>query len=254
MSLLKTALRAVFFSFITSIGIKIFLLKSGPARCLIETAGMEQFINDIISFLLPKNDLFLYVFLFISAIIENLFPPIPGDTITIFGAFLVGTGRLSYLMVYTVTTLGSVTGFMLLVAVGRILEREFFMKKNYRFFSAESIVAAERWFERYGYFVVLANRFLPGVRSVISLVSGITRLNLLKVMLLALASASVWNLIWIQIGFVLGNNWQVVREKAGILIGRYNIAMGIIIALAAVCFIIYKRVKKRGKQKNNGAE
>ena len=104
MSLLKTALRAVFFSFITSIGIKIFLLKSGPARCLIDTAGMEQFINDIISFLLPKNDLFLYVFLFFSAIIENLFPPIPGDTITVFGAFLVGTGRLSYFFVYLATT------------------------------------------------------------------------------------------------------------------------------------------------------
>ncbi|HNW29473.1 MAG TPA: DedA family protein [Spirochaetota bacterium] len=214
---------------------------------------MEQIVNDIITFLLPKNDLFLYLFLFISAIIENLFPPIPGDTITIFGAFLVGTGRLSYMLVYAATTTGSVIGFMLLVMVGRILEREFFMNKNYRFFSAESIVAAERWFERYGYFVVLANRFLPGIRSVISLVSGITRLNLIKVVLLTLVSASVWNLIWIQVGFVLGNNWQMVREKAGILIERYNIAMGIIIALAVVCFIIYKKVKKRGNQKNDNA-
>jgi membrane protein DedA with SNARE-associated domain len=214
---------------------------------------MEQIVNDIITFLLPKNDLFLYLFLFISAIIENLFPPIPGDTITIFGAFLVGTGRLSYMLVYAATTTGSVIGFMLLVMVGRILEREFFMNKNYRFFSAESIVAAERWFERYGYFVVLANRFLPGIRSVISLVSGITRLNLIKVVLLTLVSASVWNLIWIQVGFVLGNNWQMVREKAGIQIERYNIAMGIIIALAVVCFIIYKKVKKRGNQKNDNA-
>ena len=214
---------------------------------------MEQIVNDIITFLLPKNDLFLYLFLFISAIIENLFPPIPGDAITIFGAFLVGTGRLSYMLVYAATTTGSVIGFMLLVMVGRILEREFLMNKNYRFFSAESIVAAERWFERYGYFVVLANRFLPGIRSVISLVSGITRLNLIKVVLLTLVSASVWNLIWIQVGFVLGNNWQMVREKAGILIERYNIAMGIIIALAVVCFIIYKKVKKRGNQKNDNA-
>ena len=214
---------------------------------------MEQLINDIITFLLPKNDLLLYVFLFLSAVVENLFPPIPGDTITIFGAFLVGTGRLSYILVYIATTTGSVTGFMLLVLLGRFLDREFFMKKNYRFFSAESIVAAERWFERYGYFVVLSNRFLPGIRSVISLVSGITRLNLLKVFLLSLASASVWNLIWIQTGFILGNNWQVVREKAGILIERYNIIMGIIIALAVVCFIIYKQIKKRRDKKDNNA-
>lgn len=211
---------------------------------------MEQLINDIITFLLPQNELFLYLFLFFSAVIENLIPPIPGDTITIFGAFLVGTGRLSYLLVYVATTLGSVIGFMLLVLLGRFLEREFFMKKNYRFFSTQSIVTAERWFERYGYFVVLANRFLPGVRSVISLVSGITRLNLLKVLLLSLASASVWNLIWIQIGFILGNNWEVVREKAGLLIGRYNIAMGIIITLGVLCFIIYKWIKKKRDKKD----
>ena len=53
---------------------------------------MEQLVNDIIEFLLPRNELFLYVFLFFSSVIENLFPPVPGDTITIFGAFMVGTG------------------------------------------------------------------------------------------------------------------------------------------------------------------
>jgi membrane protein DedA with SNARE-associated domain len=215
---------------------------------------MEQLINDIITYLLPKNDLFLYLFLFLSAIIENLLPPIPGDTITVFGAFLVGTGRLSYLLVYASTTTGSVVGFMILVFIGRFLEREFFMKKNYRFFSASSIVAAENWFARYGYFVVLANRFLPGIRSVISLVSGITRLNLLKVSLLSMISAAVWNLIWIEIGFLLGNKWQIVREKAGSLIGGYNIIVGAITAMIAICFIIYKIIKKRREKKDSASE
>jgi membrane protein DedA with SNARE-associated domain len=217
----------------------------------IYTTAMEQLINDIISYLLPKNDLFLYLFLFFSSVIENLFPPIPGDTITVFGAFMVGTGRLSYILVYIITTCGSVTGFMLLVMIGRILEREFFIKKNYRFFSAASIVAAERWFERYGYFVVLSNRFLPGIRSVISLVSGITRLNLPKVALLSLASAAVWNLIWIEIGFILGNNWKTVRERAGSLIEQYNIIMAIIMSMIIVSFIIYKVIKRHRSVKKN---
>jgi membrane protein DedA with SNARE-associated domain len=212
---------------------------------------MERIINDIIEFLLPRNDLFLYGFLFASSVVENLFPPIPGDTITAFGAFMVGTGRLGYLPVFLATTAGSVTGFMLLVLVGRYLEREFFMKKNYRFFSAESIVSAERWFTRYGYFVVLANRFLPGIRSVISLVSGITRLNLWYVLLLAVASASVWNLIWIQVGFLLGNNWQTVKEQAGIIVQRYNIAAGIAIALAITGYVIYRTISRRAKSPIN---
>jgi membrane protein DedA with SNARE-associated domain len=212
---------------------------------------MEQMVNDIIEFLLPRNDLFLYGFLFISSVVENLFPPIPGDTITAFGAFMVGTGRLGYLPVYLATTAGSVFGFMLLVLVGRFLEREFFMKKNYRFFSAESIVSAEQWFGRYGYFVVLVNRFLPGIRSVISLVSGITRLNLWFVLLLATVSASVWNLIWIQVGFLLGNNWQTVKEQAGLILKRYNIAAAIVIALIISGFIIYRIIGNRHKMPIN---
>ncbi len=208
---------------------------------------MEQLVNDIIEFLLPRNELFLYGFLFVSSVIENLFPPVPGDTITVFGAFMVGTGRLGYLPVYLATTAGSVCGFMLLVMIGRLLEREFFIKRNYRFFPAHTIITAEQWFGRYGYFVVLANRFLPGIRSVISLVSGITRLNLWYVLLLSVISASIWNLIWIQTGFVLGNNWQTVKEQAGLILKSYNLAAGILIALLIAAFIVYRIVRNRHK-------
>ncbi len=214
---------------------------------------MEELFNDIIRFLLPRNDLFLYIFLFLSATVENLFPPIPGDTITALGAFLVGTGRLSYLPVFVATTTGSVTGFMTLVVAGRILNREFFIKRDYAIFSAQSIVSAERWFSRYGPFVVLANRFMPGVRSVISLVAGITRLNLPLVLLLSSISAAIWNLIWIQAGFMLGNNWETVWERAGSLIRRYNIGAGILIAsLLAILFIV-KMIKKRRSGPEDGS-
>ena len=210
---------------------------------------MEEILNSIIQFLLPKNDVFLYFFLFLSAVVENLFPPIPGDTITALGAFLVGTGRLNYILVYISTTLGSVAGFMTLFFIGRFLQREFFLKKNYKFFSADSIVAAENWFSKFGYYIVVGNRFMPGVRSVISIVSGILKLSILKVFILSLVSAAVWNLIWIQAGFMLGNNWEVVKNRFGEIIKNYNIAAGIFITVIVIAFIIYKIIKK--KKKNN---
>jgi membrane protein DedA with SNARE-associated domain len=206
---------------------------------------MEQLVNTIIDYLLPKNDIFLYIFLFLSSIIENLFPPIPGDTITVFGAFLVGIGRLNYALVFLFTTAGSVVGFMILAILGRFISREFFIKRNYKFFSAASIVSAEAWFERYGFWVVLANRFLPGIRSVVSLVSGITKLRLLHVFFLSLASAAIWNLLWIQVGFVLGNNWQTVRNKIAYIFAQYNIAACIVIVVAAAGFIGYRFFKRR---------
>jgi membrane protein DedA with SNARE-associated domain len=208
---------------------------------------MEDILQQIIDFLLPQNDAFLYLFLFLSAIVENLFPPIPGDTITAFGAFLVGQQRLNYWGVYACTTLGSVMGFMTLYAVGRFLEREFFMKKNYRFFSAESIIAAEEWFRRRGLLVVLGNRFLPGVRSVISIVSGLSRLNAWKVFFLALASAAVWNLIWIHVGFTLGKEWAVVKAALANILEKYNIAAGIALMAIVIIYFILKKLKRPKK-------
>ncbi|HPF05957.1 MAG TPA: DedA family protein, partial [Spirochaetota bacterium] len=178
------------------------------------------------------HDVWLYTFLFFSAVVENLFPPIPGDTITVFGAFLVGTGRLNFFIVLAVTTLGSAAGFLLLYMFGAFLEREFFIEKDYRFFSAKSIIAAEEWFRKYGYYVVAGNRFLPGIRSVISIASGISGLSPLKVFLYCNISALVWNFIWIYTGYTLGNNWEHVRDKFMSIAGSYNTVAAIILVIA----------------------
>ncbi len=211
---------------------------------------MEDLLHSIIEFLLPHNNAFLYIFLFASAIVENLFPPIPGDTITAFGAFLVGTGRLDYLLVYISTTLGSVTGFMALFFLGRYLEREFFINRNFSFFSTESIEKTEIWFRKYGSWVILINRFVPGIRSAVSLVSGISQMKPLRVCLLALASAAVWNLIWIHTGYTLGNNWETVKHRMGDILQNYNIGVGIAFGILITSFIIY-RIFKSWRLKNS---
>lgn len=210
---------------------------------------MEEILNQITETLLKSNDIFIYIFLFLSSIIENLFPPIPGDTITAFGAFLVGTGRLNYYLVYIITAFGSVLGFMMLFWIGRFLGIKFFQEKNYKHFSAEKIAEAESWIIKYGYFVVFGNRFLPGVRSVISIVTGISQLKSKWVFLLALASSSIWNLIWIHTGYLLGNNWDIVKEKMGKILGQYNIIVTVIIITMVAIYIIYK--KKRKTQTEN---
>jgi len=211
---------------------------------------MEKFLKDLIEYLMPQNDIYLYIFLFLSAVVENLFPPIPGDTITALGAFLVGTGRLDYFLVYISTTLGSVLGFMTLFMLGRFLDKEFFIKKDYRYFPAKSIISAENWFARYGYFIVLGNRFLPGIRSAISIVSGISKLNILKVFIFSLISATIWNLIWIHAGFLLGTNWDIVRKRLGEISRTYNITVGIVIIIFIAGFFIVKRLRRRRKDRD----
>ncbi|HBF42311.1 MAG TPA: hypothetical protein DDW42_01535 [Desulfobacteraceae bacterium] len=202
---------------------------------------MDGFIDLLNS--LP--DMLIYILLGLSAFVENIFPPIPGDTITAFGAFLVGTKRLSFVGVYVSTTFGSLCGFMALFWIGAYLGRRFFIEKDLWFFKAQDIIRAEGWFKKYGYFLVLLNRFFPGIRSAISIAGGISKLRTVKVVLLALVSASVWNIIWIFFGYTLGNNWDTVKDKMADIVIRYNLTILILLVLL-VLFFLFKKMIKRG--------
>jgi len=172
---------------------------------------LDSFLNLLNS--LPNT--LLYFLLGLSAFVENVFPPIPGDTITAFGAFLVATQRLSFFGVYLSTTLGSLFGFMFLFWIGSLLGRRFFIEKDYRFFRAKDIIRAEEWFRKY------------------------------RVTLLALVSCSVWNLIWISLGYSIGTNWDIVKEKMTRIMFSYNLAILILTGLVVLILILRMMKKKR---------
>jgi membrane protein DedA with SNARE-associated domain len=206
--------------------------------------GPLPWLDSFLNFLDSLPNALLYILLGVSAFVENVFPPIPGDTITAFGAFLVGARRLSFLGVYLATTSGSLLGFMFLFWIGGLLGRRFFIERDYRFFRAHDIIRAEEWFKKYGYFLILLNRFFPGIRSVISLAGGISQLRVLRVALLALISAAVWNLIWILLGYSIGTNWETVKERMAHILLNYNIAILVVLGIV-IAILLLKMMKKR---------
>jgi membrane protein DedA with SNARE-associated domain len=206
---------------------------------------MDTFLN----YLQSLPDGLIYAMLGLSAFVENVLPPIPGDTITAFGAFLVGIGRLDFWGVYISTTIGSLLGFMALFGVGDYLGRRFFIERDYRFFKAKDIIRAEEWFRRYGYALIAINRFIPGARSVISIAGGLAQLRAAVVGILALISCAVWNLIWIVAGYGLGAHWEVVEERLAAIMLKYNAAIGVAAVLVAAVIILRTKYKrKKGQQ------
>lgn len=204
-------------------------------------------LEPIIKFIDSSPEHLIYVLLGASAFLENIFPPTPGDTITAFGAFLVGTRNLSFFGVLISTSLGSLGGFMFLYWIGILLGRRFFMTRDLWLFRAEKIRKAEEWFRKYGYYLILINRFMPAIRSVISIACGILRLDPLRVILFALISTILWNSIWVSLGYFLGNNWDRVQDRLGNLMLRYNLAVFAAIAVVALFFVIRWWLKKNKK-------
>ena len=110
-------------------------------------------------------------------------------------------------------------------------------------FKEEDIKKVETWFGKWGYWVIFANRFLSGTRSVISLFAGLFHLHPLSVFGLSLLSALIWNALLINAGMLLGDNWEVIID----LISRYNQIFIVLIVIIAGYLIYRSRKNKHQK-------
>ena len=190
-----------------------------------------------------------YLILFVSAFVENIFPPIPGDTVTIIGAYLVGRGILNFWVVYIVTTAGSLLGFMSIYGLAFWIEWKIIEKYQPRWLSRSRIDKVESWFRDHGYWIILLNRFLSGARSVISIVAGLSKMRAMPVLLLATVSCIIWNGGLIYLGAILGRNWQ---EIVGFL-KMYNQIVIIALAVTVILYVIRKIFLSRKREQKTGS-
>lgn len=148
--------------------------------------------------------------------LENVFPPIPSELVLLLTGFNVSESRFGFVGAVLAATVGSVVGAYFLYGIGRLLSEE----RLERFLATVGkVVGLKRkdvhkgfvWFERHGTAVVLFGRLIPVVRSVVSIPAGAEKMPLLKFTLLTAAGSLVWNIVWVAIGWGLGDQW----EKAG---------------------------------------
>ena len=199
---------------------------------------MVEFLESMFSQISPTTT---YIILCLSAFTENVIPPIPGDSVVILGAYLVSIGQLGFWGVYISTTLGSVIGFVTMYYIGRHFGRSFISKKSWaKIFKPEHIKKVELWFGKWGYWVIIANRFLSGTRSVISLFSGLFHLNAWLVIALSLLSALIWNGLLISAGLLVGTHWEIISN----IVSRYNQVL-IVLTVMVIGYFIYRKYTKK---------
>ena len=183
----------------------------------------------------------IYITLFFFAFIENLFPPSPSDVVTVIGGSLVGAGAINFLLALVFTTLGSILGFTLMFYIGATVDKKLIHSGRFRFIPVESLNKVEVWFRKYGYFIVVINRFMPGTRAVISFFAGMSNLDPKKTITLCFVSALLWNAILLYLGFIFGDNVALVDKY---LTTYQNIVIAVT-AVVVLFFIIRIFFRKR---------
>jgi len=208
---------------------------------------LEQFTVDIINWITALPAFSVYAILFAIAYGENIIPPIPGDVIVAFGGYLAAQNTLSFTLVYLGTTIASVFGFMSLFTVGwyfggQIMEHPHRIRV-FKFIKFKDFEKAQNWMNNYGQWAVVTNRFLPGMRSLISIVAGISHTPPVLTMSSSALSSAMWNFILIGGGWLLHENWKTI--------GYYlNVYSRIILAIVGLVllFVLIKHLVKRKKK------
>jgi membrane protein DedA with SNARE-associated domain len=167
--------------------------------------------------------------------LENLFPPIPSEIILPFTGFLVGRGELGFLPALVASTAGSLSGALILYALGRWGGRNLILRYGrYLRVKEADLDRAEGWFDKYDEWVVLFGRMVPGVRSVVSIPAGMLRTPFLQFVLLTTAGSAAWNALLLGAGWYLGENWQQIAGVVGSVSNFVLVFFAVALVAAAI--------------------
>lgn len=204
---------------------------------------MESWITSVM-------EQFGYFGIALLILVENVFPPIPSEVILTFGGFMTTKSELSIFGVVVASTIGSVGGAVILYWIGRILnverlERIIEKWGKYLRLTKEDVRKADAWFDKYGPWTVFFCRFIPLIRSLISIPADMSGMNQWLFLVLTTLGTLIWNLVLVLVGAKVGNNWHQIVNYMDV----YSNIMYVVIAVSAVIFIIWFIKRKKTSTK-----
>nr|WP_233255734.1 DedA family protein [Naasia lichenicola] len=175
---------------------------------------------------------------------ETVFPPIPSEVILPLAGFLAQQGDLDLALVLVLATVGSYLGALLLYGLGRRIgeDRAIRLLARLPLVDRDDFEKSSRWLERHGRSAVFFGRLLPGIRSLISLPAGSTKMPLLSFSLFTIAGSLLWNGLLVGLGAALGTQYELIDRYSSVL------DVAVIAALVAVLAVLVIRRVRRGRR------
>jgi membrane protein DedA with SNARE-associated domain len=206
-------------------------------------------VEEIVAWLSQLDMLYIYAAVLGIAYIENIFPPFPSDVIVVFAGSLIAIGKGSAIITVLLATAGSTAGFLTMYWIGvqfgdRVLETG-----RIRFITPGMLRSVHAWFGKYGYGVIVANRFMAGTRAVISFAAGVNDMKLVPTTFLSTVSAFIWNVILVYLGFEVGDNWRIIGEYLSTYSTVATIAIAVVgVSWAGIAYLRSRHARKKPHQ------
>lgn len=172
--------------------------------------------------------------------IENIFPPIPSEVILTFSGFMTTKSNMNVWLVTLSATIGSLIGAIALYYIGSLVNPQRLGALIDKWggvirVKKQDVKRAEGWFVKRGKITVFFCRFIPIIRSLISIPAGMSRMPLGEFLLYTTLGTVIWNAVLVNLGALLGENWETISS----FIKTYTYATLIVLTVLGVCFIAW---------------
>lgn len=200
---------------------------------------MVEYLDKLIVALGP----FGLLILGLAAMVEYLVPPFPGDTITLLGGVYAARGQQPWPLVLIVVTAGSVAGAALTYEFGRWLARRFDAHPEWHFFGLTHarLIDVQARMRRGGPWLLLINRFLPGIRGLIFVAAGAAHMPRANALFLGALSAVAYNGLVLGVGVAVGGN----LERLSALVARYQWGVVGLFIIGVVAVVVRTLARRR---------
>lgn len=174
---------------------------------------------------------------YFGVLLALCFEFIPAEVVLPLAGFWVAQGDFNFWGIVIAGTIGGTIGPITLYALGRYGGRPLVIKYGkYFLINVKQVNTADRFFAKYGAGVAFFARFLPVVRTAISVPCGIMKMSLVKFSTYTFLAMLPITALYVYLGQKLGENW----EEAGALFSQYLRPFVILIVILLAGYGIYK--------------
>ena len=169
-------------------------------------------MHEIVNYIVELVGQFGYLGIFIMMFLESTFFPFPSEVAMIPAGILASKNEMSLIIAIIVGTSGSLLGALFNYFLARKYGRAGLLKfGKYLFFSEEKLNKMEKFFVAHGSFSTFVARLVPGVRQLVSLPAGLSKMPIDKFTLHTTLGAGIWVTILALLGYLLGENEALIK-------------------------------------------
>jgi membrane protein DedA with SNARE-associated domain len=187
-----------------------------------------------------------YIGIYIMMAIESSFVPFPSEVVLIPAGVLIADGKMNFYVVFIISLLGSLSGALINYYGAMFVGRKFLERYGkYFFVSQNSLEKMDNFFENHGHISTFTGRLIPGIRQLISIPAGASKMNLKLFLIYTGAGAGIWSLILIGLGYFIGKNQALIN----IYLKEITILALVFVTLLIAGYIFIQKRRSKRPQK-----